>query len=77
MTEPIKQWLGGDAGGGVTDDWNAMLYLGGRSGAYNIYANHFTFTNGLLSSYENNGGEVVPDTNLVTDAVASAVARYL
>lgn len=77
MTEQIKQWLGGAAGGGVTDDWNAMLYLGGRSGAYNIYANHFTFTNGLLSSYEDNGGEVVPDTNLVTDAVASAVARYL
>ena len=77
MTEQIKQWLGGATGGGVTDDWNAMLYLGGRSGAYNIYANHLTFTNGLLSSYENNGGEVVPDTNLVTDAVASAVARYL
>lgn len=77
MTEQIKQWLGGAAGGGVTDDWNAMLYLGGSSGAYNIYANHFTFTNGLLSSYEDNGGDVVPDTNLVTDAVASAVARYL
>lgn len=75
----LKKFLdiGGSTGQGVTEDWNAMLYLGGSSGAYNIYANHFTFTNGLLSSYENNGGDVVPGTNLVTDAVASAVARYL
>ena len=76
MTEQIKQWLGGAAGGGVSEEWNAILYLGGSSGSYNLYANHFTFTNGLLSSYEDNGGSVLSD-NFATDAVASAVARYL
>lgn len=72
----IKKWLGGAVGGGVSDEWNALLYLGGSPGSYNLYANHFIFTNGLLSSYEDNGGSVL-DGNEATDAVASAVARYL
>ena len=66
----------GAGGSGVSEEWNALLYLGGSPGSYNLYANHFIFTDGSLSSYEDNGGSVL-DGNFATDAVASAVARYL
>lgn len=72
----LKELLANGGGGGVSDEWNALLYLGGSPGSYNLYANHFIFTNGLLSSYEDNGGSVL-DGHEATDAVASAVARYL